>query len=886
MKKILTFILLMLFTVTLVGCKKNNLEITGPDTVEQGTSIKLDVNYDKKDKVIWSSTNDYVATVVDGVVIGNKIGTVTISAVVEEGRKTFVARKEITVVHPVVEVTISGKNILEVGEETVYTVNVSKLLEDKVTIRSSDLEILTIDQEGNARALKPGIAYVIATLYDEETKFKVEIKEKEKVNYQIVIDGPNKVNVGETIKLNITSTPTTDVIYSSSDEMIAYVDSEGNVIGVKEGTVTITVISKDNSESKSTFTIEVIDIKPANITLVGETNIVMGHHSFIEANITGDTTKEVIWTSSNEMVATCYQGIVLGLTPGKTTITATSVVDKNVKGTIEITVSKYEAQDPSKEDLERVNSILNSMTLSQKVGQMFIVGFSGTSLNSSLQNAIKNYNMGNVIYLANNVSNASTLTALSNNIQNAFVSSNSVPGFISIDQEGGRVARLVNGGTHFISQMAMGATNNYNNTYLEGKAIGEELISYGINMNFAPVLDVNNNPDNPIIGIRSYSDNPILASLYGKNMFKGLQESNVIGCSKHFPGHGNTSVDSHYGLPTITSSKEELYKTELAPFISSISNGIDSIMTTHIIFSAIDPNYPATLSSKVLTELLREELGYEGLIVTDGMGMAAITKYFGTPSQTGVQAVKAGVDILTYTSINEPIEAHQAIIEAVRKGEITEERINESVRRILLAKLEYGILDNYIKQDINRTEMLKEHEELNLRFAMESLTLAKGEFNGLDSTKSTLIISPTTTWDLGSNLANNSFGCYAANYLKQNGHTKCDYSVVSTNITSTESTNILNALNKYDQIVVAFSNVKTSNYSKSAAFIKQLTSKHNNVIVIALDTPYDIIAYDQNVKNYICVYGYQKATVIALSKYLNGEFEAVGVSPINEDNYK
>lgn len=878
-KKVLSTFLLILFVIVLVGCKQINLKITGPDTLEQGTSIKLDVNYEGKEDVTWTSSNEEIATVIDGVVIGNKAGKVMITASVEKVGTSI----EITVTYPIVEVTITGSNTLEVGETSKYTYILSKEVLEKVVWSTSDSNVLTINEEGNALAVNPGKAYVIATIYNKETKFEVEVKEK--TNYEIIISGPNKVNVNETIELTVTSNPETEVTYSSSDENIAYVDEEGKVTGLKEGIVIITVTSKENNECFSNIEIEIVKVIPESINLSGNNNIIMGEHSFIDVNVTEGITREVIWTSSNEMVATCYQGIVLGLTPGVVTITATSVVDSSIKGTIEITVSKYQAPEIDKENIDRVNAIIDKMTLSQKIGQMFIVGFNSTTLNSSLSNAIKNYNMGNVIYLAHNVSSPTTLTALSNNIQNAFVASNTVPGFISIDQEGGRVARLVDGGTHFISQMAMGATNNYNNAYLEGIAIGKELDSYGINMNFAPVLDVNNNPDNPIIGIRSYSDNPILASLYGKNMFLGLQESNVIGCSKHFPGHGNTSVDSHYGLPTITSSKEELYKTELAPFISSISNGIDAIMTTHIIFSAIDPNYPATLSSKVLTELLREELGYEGLIVTDGMGMAAITKYFGTPSQTGVQAVKAGVDILTYTSINEPIEAHQAIIEAVRNGEITEERINESVRRILLAKLEYGILDNYIKEDIDRTEMLKEHEELNLRFAMESLTLAKGEFNGLDSTKSTLIISPTTTWDLGSNLANNSFGCYAANYLKQNGHTKCDYSVVSTNISSTESTNILNSLNKYDQIVVAFSNVKTSNYSKSAAFIKQLTSKHNNVIVIALDTPYDIIAYDQNVKNYICVYGYQKATVIALSKYLNGEFVATGVSPVAENEY-
>ena len=453
---------------------------------------------------------------------------------------------------------------------------------------------------------------------------------------------------------------------------------------------------------------------PNEIRLSGKTNIEMGEHANISAEFIGKGSKEIVWKSSNSNIVDVYHGIVLGLQCGTSIITATSVLDDSVYGSIEITVSKYISAEPTKEQLDRVNSIIDKMSLSQKVGQMFFVGFSGTSMPSNLSNAITNYNFGNVIYMGQNVSNTSTLASMSNAIQNKMVSSNLVPGFISTDQEGGNVARIKSGGTHFISQMAIAATNDPNNAYLEGLAVGKELNSYGINMDFAPVLDVNNNPDNPIIGIRSYSDNPLIASLFGNNFIKGLQESGTIACPKHFPGHGNTAVDSHYGLPIITSSMNELYQVELAPFISAIKNGVDAIMTTHIIFEAIDTKYPATLSEKVLTGLLRNELNYKGLIITDGMQMDAIRKYFGTSDVTSVQAIKAGVDILLYTSLNDPMTAHTAIIKAVKNGEITEERINESVRRILLAKLERGILDNYIVKDIDRTNMINEHYELNL----------------------------------------------------------------------------------------------------------------------------------------------------------------------------
>jgi len=483
--------------------------------------------------------------------------------------------------------------------------------------------------------------------------------------------------------------------------------------------------------------------------------------------------------------------------------------------------------------------------------------------------------------MAYNVTNPSTLSILSNDIQNKMVKENTVPGFITIDQEGGRVVRLTNGGTHFVSNMAVAATNNINNTYLEGQAIGQELINYGINCDFAPVLDVNNNPENPIIGIRSYSDNPVLVSLYGNNMISGLKQSNVMGCSKHFPGHGNTSVDTHYGLPTITSDYEQLYQTELAPFISAIANGIDSIMTTHIIFNAIDNQYPATLSEKVLTNLLRQELGFDGIIFTDGMEMGAMTNYFGSADKTSVMAVKAGVDVLTYTSINSPITAHKAITKAVQNGEISEERINESVRRILLKKLKYGILDNYLSNDKNIDQLLQTNEELNNKIAIESVTQVIGEFNGLDKNKSTLIISPKCSYSLGSDLQENAFACYAFKYLKANGHKTVDYLVVDENISEAQSNQIMKICNNYDQVVIAMSNVKTSNFVNTSNLMNSLTQAHKNVIVIALNTPYDYLSY-QSVRNYICVYVYQKASVIALSKYLNGEFKATGKLPVDE----
>lgn len=878
MKKIYIFLFSFLLLFSLIGCEKKELILNGEDRVEVGSSIVLTHNFQNSDYEIWESSDVNIAEVFDGMVIGNSVGNVTITLTIGEATTS----KEITVVANPINITIVGQNLVEIGKSIKLDVELSKETEEEIVWQSDDETIAKVNQNGLVRGISSGTTTIKASVLGNTSEFVITVIPK---NYTIAIIGKNVMTVGEeyNFEYNDNIGNISSVVWDIDNKDVASITSDGLLVAKNTGEVVVTVYLKGNKDIFSSFLVKVVLPAPESIKISGENKVVQGKTINLESNVTGDNvTKEVVWTSSNPRVAIVYQGIVLGVTAGTTVIKASSVVDENIYDSIEITVEKYNPKEESKDDLEKVNKIIESMTLSQKIGQMFVVGLGGTTMPNDLSSAIENYNFGNVIYMAYNVTNPNTLSKMSDDIQNKMLKENNVPGFITIDQEGGRVIRLTNGGTHFISNMALAATNDINNGYLEGQAIGKELRNYGINCDFAPVLDVNNNPENPIIGIRSYSDNPVLVSLFGNKMIDGLQESNVMACSKHFPGHGNTSVDSHYGLPKITSSYDELYQTELAPFISAIANGIDSIMTTHIIFSAIDEIFPATLSEKVLTDLLRKELGFNGVIYTDGMEMGAVTSNFGGHDKTAVLAVKAGVDILTYTSINNPKTAHKALMDAVKSGEISEERINESVRRILLKKLKYGLLDNCYAKNENINQLLKDNEKLNNDFAIKGLTQVKGEFNGLDKSLSTLLISPTSSYSLGDGLESNSFANYAYNYLKDNGHKNLKYLTVDKNITSSQQSEILNIYKNYDQIVIAMSNVKTSGYNDTIKLINTLTQNHKNVIVIALDTPYDLLSYN-NVTNYICVYGYQKASVIALSKYLNGEFKAKGKSPINEN---
>ena len=838
------------------------IEISGEKFVGIGMNTTLSVDTNITNEINWTSSDESIASVdSNGKVSGKKTGEVTIYAQGNDVTSEFTLT--------VFDIDLSGNKSVYVQDVFKLDINTSVL--DYITWEVSDDSLAVIDEDGNITAIKPGIVTIYAKAFGYVASFEVEIKEK--ITYIITLQSKNVGYIGDTFKIKASVEPSLENAsfeYKSSDDSIASVSLDGVVALISKGVVTITVSLEDDMSISSTLEITVNE----KDNIVCDLEMMQGAYNYLKFYKDGEeVTEGLTWSVNDPKLAIVSGNIMLGVNKGIVTVTCKGT---DINESVDVTIKEYVSEKPSSEDLARVEEILSNMTLSQKVGQMFVVGLGGTSLGNDLKSAVQKCNFGNVIYMGYNVTSPGTLASLSNDIQKLLIEKNTVPGFICTDQEGGRVARLTNGGTHFISNMAMAGTGDFTNTYLEGVAMGKELRNYGINVDFAPVLDVNNNPNNPIIGIRSYSDNPLKVGLFGVNMFTGLQSENVMGCSKHFPGHGNTSTDSHYGLPKIDTGINELYQTELAPFISAVSNGIDSIMTTHIIFSAIDKTYPATLSEKVLTGLLREELGFDGLIITDGMEMAAVTENFGGADEIAVLAVKAGVDILTYTSNNTPQTAYNGIMAAIKKGEITEERINESVRRILLKKIKYDVLDGYTAKNDNITEMLEEHNELNIKFAMDSLTQVRGTFNGIDKSKKVLVISPTTTYDLGSNV--NSFANYASNYLKLNGYT-CDYEEVSTNIKASDSSRIVEKAKGYDVVVVAMSNVKTSNYSRSANFVNSLAKLNNELVVIALDTPYDILSYS-GVDNYICVYGYQKATVIALSRYLNGEFKAVGVCPV------
>ena len=378
------------------------------------------------------------------------------------------------------------------------------------------------------------------------------------------------------------------------------------------------------------------------------------------------------------------------------------------------------------EATSRVDEILAGMTIDQKIGQMIMPDFrmwqaegedaqsDMTVLNDEVAEIIDKYDFGGVILFAENVKETEQTLKLTNDLQDAAIANEAgngdIPLLITIDQEGGIVYRL-GSGTALPGNMAIGATNSEEDARLAGEIIGRELSALGINVNFAPVFDTNNNPNNPVIGLRSISSDPQRVARLGVPMMQGMQEYNIATAAKHFPGHGDTATDSHTGLPMVNKSYEELKELELVPFQAAVDNGVDMLMTAHIQYPQVETDtvtskadgseiyVPATLSDDIITGIVREDMGFDGVVVTDAMNMDAISTNFGE-SEAVIMAIQADVDICLMPTIlrskADMAKMDQIIADvkaALEDGTITEDMLNDSVKRILTLKEKRGILD-------------------------------------------------------------------------------------------------------------------------------------------------------------------------------------------------
>ena len=319
------------------------------------------------------------------------------------------------------------------------------------------------------------------------------------------------------------------------------------------------------------------------------------------------------------------------------------------------------------------------MSLRQQVGQLFMIGFDGTTLSPDLTSWIQEYQPGGIILFTRNLVDTQQIAKLTNSLQ---ALSSSSPLLMAIDQEGGKVSRLPEEFTIFPPAATVAACGSSDYAYQTAAVTAQELRAVGFNMNMAPVLDVNTNPSNPIIGDRAFGSKPEDVCSFGNATISGLHDHGVIACGKHFPGHGETTKDSHKELPVVTLSKERLEQIELQPFRSAIAHGLMTIMSAHVHYPALDDAVPATLSYHIMTTILREELGFSGVILSDDLEMNAIAEHT-SMGDAAVRSIQAGVDlILICHQQTRQSEAIEAIEQAVNDGDISKDRLDQSLARI------------------------------------------------------------------------------------------------------------------------------------------------------------------------------------------------------------
>ncbi|CUO23374.1 beta-N-acetylhexosaminidase [Clostridium disporicum] len=349
-------------------------------------------------------------------------------------------------------------------------------------------------------------------------------------------------------------------------------------------------------------------------------------------------------------------------------------------------------------ELDKIKEKINSMTLEQKIGQLFIVGFEGDIINDEIIDLVKNQEVGGLIYFSRNVLDSNQIITLNNEIK---AIKKDIPLFISVDEEGGVVSRVPDEFLKLPSSGYIGKFDDENLSYNIGSIISKELKSLGFNMDFAPVLDIDSNPNNTVIGERAFGNNADIVSKLGIKTMEGLRDGGIIPVVKHFPGHGDTDIDSHYGLPIVTKTLEELNNLEFIPFKNAIENGADVVMVSSIILSSIDSEYPATMSKKVTTDILRNKLNFDGVIATDDMTMGAIMDNYNLTDAV-IMAINAGNDlILVCHGYDDIIKSISAVKDAVSSNIISEERIDESVYRILKLKEKYRVNDDIISNEID-----------------------------------------------------------------------------------------------------------------------------------------------------------------------------------------
>ncbi len=552
--------------------------------------------------------------------------------------------------------------------------------------------------------------------------------------------------------------------------------------------------------------------------------------------------------------------------------------------------SGTQPSDPPGSDA-RVAAALHSMSPEEKVGQLFVQNVYGSNATTpdsrnvplygvaSPAEVVQKYHLGGIIYFAwtDSVQDPQQIVGLSNGLQKAATESGArVPLLISTDQEQGVVTRIGPPATQFPGSMALGAGRSTGDARQAAAITGQELKAMGVNTDFAPDADVNVNPLNPVIGTRSFSSDPTLvASMVGAQVRGYQKDAGIIATPKHFPGHGDTATDSHTGIPVITHTKAQWEQIDAPPFKAAIKAGTNMIMSGHLVVPALDPSGdPATLSKPILTGVLREELGYQGVIITDSLGMQGVRDKYGD-DEVAVRAVLAGVDNLLMAPDMD--KAYNAVLGAVKSGRIDGKRLDESVKRILKLKLTQGILLHPFTDPSGLDSVVGTPEHL---AAADAITDRTGTLVRNDD--ATLPLAPS-----GKKVLVTGYGASTTTTLA-NALTRRGATVVRRETgTSPSNTTIADAVAKsagQDVVVVttmrAWDTAVTDRSGGQQKLVKALQATGKPVVVVAVRDPYDI-AYLPGVRTYLATYSYSPVAIESAVRIITGEVAPTGKLPVD-----
>ena len=550
----------------------------------------------------------------------------------------------------------------------------------------------------------------------------------------------------------------------------------------------------------------------------------------------------------------------------------------------------------SKTPAEKAEEYVSTMDLQSKIEQMIMPairnwnGEGFTEMNDEVESMLEKYHFGGIILFAENFADNESVVNLTQGLQTANANGGGIPYMLSIDQEGGYITRL-QFGTSTVGNMALAASGKTKYAKKSAKIISSELKALGLNLDFAPSVDVNSNPANPIIGVRAFSDDPEIVTEFSEAYLKGLASNNVIGTIKHFPGHGDTDTDSHTGLPRIDRTKEEVESTDLVPFKELIESGkVDMVMSAHIQFPQIETetytsikdgstiNLPATLSKTWLTDILRGELGFDGVIITDSLQMDAIAENFSTRDSAKL-AINAGVNILLMPVELENVDSMNAmdayiqdIMDMVNNGEIDESLIDESCKKIIALKYQRGIMDETYSEEktenmlmnVNSLVGTEESHEVEREIGDDCITVLKNDNDTLPYTvgenENVVMISTT---EAQKNILDHGF--YV---LKDEGIIDSSATIQILNENNGENhEDCLNVIDQANVLIVtstldASSQLDTTQSDRIRnvqEYISKAKSLGIPVIVISAKIPYDT-ALLQEADAIICAYNSKGAT--------------------------